>query len=107
MAYYLTRVELHGATKTHYDALHLAMVRRGFSRTVRGSNGVTYHLPTAEYLMIGNYDLDGVRLLAVAAANESGCPSGVIVGDAASLSWSGLSPTEPIQNLLDALRKGL
>jgi len=50
MARFTTRVQLDGyASEEHYDRLHQAMKRQGFSRFVRADNGKTYHLPHAEY----------------------------------------------------------
>jgi hypothetical protein len=46
---FLVRVELHKATDDDYDTLHDAMEARGFERSVQGSNGTWYQLPTAEY----------------------------------------------------------
>jgi hypothetical protein len=50
MAQFITRVELHKAAKEEdYNTLHEAMKKAGFVRTIRGSDGKTYHLPLAEY----------------------------------------------------------
>ncbi len=51
---YTTRVELHYATDDDYESLHDAMAREGFSRQITSNDGVTYHLPTAEYNYEGN-----------------------------------------------------
>jgi hypothetical protein len=56
MSYYTTRVELHYATYEDYENLRGAMQRAGFSRLVVGDDGETYHLPTAEYFVQGDYD---------------------------------------------------
>jgi hypothetical protein len=56
MASFTTRIELHDATENDYDKLHKAMEKVGFVRTIKDSEGKTYHLPTAEY----NRILDGL-----------------------------------------------
>jgi hypothetical protein len=46
MAIFITRVELHHpATSADYPALHTAMERVGFSRTLLAADGYRYHLP--------------------------------------------------------------
>jgi hypothetical protein len=49
MATFMTRVELHSADEDDYETLHAAMEKEGFNRTITSDDGVTYHLPTAEY----------------------------------------------------------
>jgi hypothetical protein len=44
---------MHGATGEDYNKLHSAMEARGFSRFIMSNQGVSYHLPTAEYIRIG------------------------------------------------------
>ena len=90
MSYYITRVELHYATYEDYERLHAAMRQAGFSRFVVGDNGQTYHLPTAEYYVEGNYEASTVRDAAVRAATTTGKNFAVIVTRGSSLSWQGL-----------------
>lgn len=50
MARVIVRVELHGATtEQQYDRLHAQMATAGFNRTIAGSDGKQYWLPTATY----------------------------------------------------------
>jgi len=49
MTNFTIRIELHGASGADYDKLHSAMIAGGFSRRIKGDNGIVYHLPTAEY----------------------------------------------------------
>ena len=86
---YVTRVELHAATEGDYEKLHTAMAAKGFSRTIRGSNGHTYALPTATYFVNTPTDQAGVRAAAVAAADSTGRTNGVIVTAGDSM-WHGL-----------------
>ena len=91
MSYYTTRIELHNASYPDYERLHSAMQGVGFSRRVAGNDGKTYHLPTAEYLLVGNYSADSVRALAAKAADTVGKAYAVLVTDGANLAWQGLT----------------
>jgi hypothetical protein len=69
---FTVRVELHRAEDEPevYDRLHMAMKKRGFSRTISFGN-VRYELPSAEYSRAGD-SLVGKAVLedAKAAAEE-------------------------------------
>lgn len=91
---YLVRVELHGASYSDYDNLHRAMAARGFLRTLRGSDGAMYQLPTAEYAIDNTLAGDDVRAQASAAAASTGCTHGVLVARYDWAWWSGLSPAK-------------
>lgn len=68
-----TRVELHGAVSSaDYEALHTAMASQGFSRTIRGSDGFRYQLPTAMYYFLcpDHLSIENVRDNASAAASS-------------------------------------
>jgi hypothetical protein len=91
MSYYVTRVELHYATYEDYENLHGAMQRARFSRVIVGDDGQTYHLPTAEYVMVGDYDVAAVRRASAQAAATTGKKFAVVVTQGASLSWEGLA----------------
>jgi hypothetical protein len=87
---YLIRVELHGANADDYGKLHNAMAQRGFSRTIRGDDGVVYDLPTAEYA-ISAYEGNEVRTQASAAADTTGRANGVLVAQYTQACWKGLA----------------
>ena len=73
MAWFLVRVELHGAKAWEdYDELHEAMEAFGFSRTIVSDNGVEYHLPPAEYYIEGELELEQVCDKAKRAAARTG-----------------------------------
>lgn len=73
MTNYTVRVELHATENgNNYEELHLAMRRKGFSRTIN-IGGVGYKLPTAEYSMVS--DLSGNQVLSKAEAAASSVQS--------------------------------
>jgi hypothetical protein len=88
--FYITRIELHDAKWEHYETLHTAMERAGFSRLIRGSDGKTYHLPWAEYAIVGNYTAASVRDAAVKAAATTGKSAEVLTSASNDLAWQGL-----------------
>jgi len=90
MARFIARVELHGASWQDYDKLHAAMEAAGFSRTITGDNGVTFHLPTAEYEIFSAGTSEQVLEIVKAAANQVGKKYGAIVTKANGQSWVGL-----------------
>ena len=91
MSYYVTRVELHYATYQDYESLHAAMQRVGFSRFIVGDDGETYRLPTAEYVIVGDYDIAAVRNAAAKAAETTGKRFAIVVTKGANVSWQGLA----------------
>lgn len=90
MARFTTRVELHSADEDDYENLHAAMERRGFSRRITSSDGVTYHLPTAEYNLNKDWDLDRVLDEAQKAADSTGRKNEVLVTKSNGRRWLGL-----------------
>lgn len=94
MAKFTTRVLLHDAEDggKEYETLHSAMELAGFSRTIE-SSGTTYHLPTAEYNLIGNYTKDNVRAIAQAAAHTTGRKAAILVTEGERC-WIGLKKVQ-------------
>ncbi len=67
MAKFTTRIELHGAPeKDVYQSLQKAMASANFSSTIILS-GITYLLPSFEYLWEGTETTNAVEALAVEA----------------------------------------
>ena len=91
MPSFTTRVELHQANYQDYETLHAAMSRAGFSRYITSDDGITYHLPTAEYDRSGNFTRSQVLSQATAAANSTGKANAVLVTESNGRTWSGLS----------------
>jgi hypothetical protein len=79
MANYIARVELHDADYDDYETLHAEMEQRGYARTIVGSDGVTYQLPTGTYVMRNtNLSLQDALNRAYEAANATGKTSSII-----------------------------
>ena len=91
MASFTVRVELHGVRHDDdiYEVLHSAMAREGFSRTILGGDGKTYHMPPAEYNLIANQTSDNVRAAAVRAAAVTKKRAAVLVTEGTRC-WQGL-----------------
>lgn len=91
MASFTVRVELHDADWDDYEQLHGYMKKEGFARTIRSDDGITYHLPTAEY-NLENVNLTGAAVLEKAkrAATKTGKKFGVLVTESNSRTWYGL-----------------
>ena len=90
MSKFTTRVELHNADSDDYDTLHDEMKAEGFSRTIENSDGVSYHLPTAEYNYIGDATASDVRDKAANAASRVKDKFEVLVTESKTRSWQGL-----------------
>jgi hypothetical protein len=91
MSSFTTRVELHQANYQDYENLHAAMSAAGFSRLITSDDGVTYHLPTAEYDRSGNFTKSEVLAQAKAAANSTRKSNAVLVTESAGRTWNGLT----------------
>jgi hypothetical protein len=91
MSNYIARVELHSANSEDYEVLHAEMEKRGYARTVLGSDGFTYDLPTGTYVLRDtNITVDGALRRAVEAANATGNKNSTIVADWNVAAWQGL-----------------
>lgn len=89
MPYFTVRVELHGAQSEHYERLHEAMQKGGFSRTITSDAGTTYNLPWAEYDYTSTGSPQSVGEKAKAIANTI-ISNGVFVTQSAGRWWKGL-----------------
>ena len=79
MAYFITRVELHGATTyAPYQGLHTAMESRGFARTIM-VNGSKRHLPMAEYYHADNVQTQAIMDKTKAAVATTGYTAAILV----------------------------
>jgi hypothetical protein len=66
------------------------MEQKGFSRQITSDDGITYHLPTAEYNYSGSKAREQVLELAKAAASETNKKYAVLVTESNGRRWSGL-----------------
>ena len=89
MANFQVRVVLHDAEWEHYELLHEAMEVQGFSRTVKGKEGV-YQLPDAEYRIGGSILMADVIVKVKAAAITVGRKYAWIANETVQAQWSGL-----------------
>jgi hypothetical protein len=88
---FTVRVELHDAkTWQDYENLHNQMALEGFGRTIRGDDGVTYELPSAEYVMTGDFTIKQVLEKAKRAAAKTGKKFAVLVSETLRWMWFGL-----------------
>ena len=87
MNVFITRVELHGAQEGDYEVLHAAMANAGFHR-IMNQDGVSYYLPTAEYIVHSSLSAEGVRDVAIQAANTTGKASWILTVQSAGMAWS-------------------
>jgi hypothetical protein len=90
MASFTTRVQLNGTAPDDYVALHTAMQKKGFLRTIVSNDGVTYELPHAEYNLSGNYDRNQVLHLAKDAMSSISKGGKILVTESAGRTWDSL-----------------
>jgi hypothetical protein len=81
MASFTVRVELHNADSDDYDTLHEKMAEEGFRRTII-VEGVSYYLPTAEYILDGEFTRKRTLDKADTAAKETGLAHSILVTEA-------------------------
>lgn len=94
MASFITRVELHDADEDDYEILHASMEAEGFHRTITSDDGVTYHLPTAEYHCDTNLTRQEVLNAVKRAARETNRTFGAMVTESNGITWNGLDKVD-------------
>ena len=67
---------------------------RGIARTIIADNGVTYHLPPAEYNYQGPGTIDAVLNAASTSAQQTGRRYAVFVTEASRRTWVGLEEVQ-------------
>lgn len=91
MARFTTRVELYGQPEWgDYERLHAAMRGKGFSQTIKDSDGIEYHLPHAEYNREANLSRDEVLKAAKQAAAPVWDHFCILVTESAGRTWHNL-----------------
>jgi hypothetical protein len=93
MSGFTTRVELHSATSEDYEILHVAMKQQGFLRTIKSDKGSIHELPTAEYNLTGNYNIQQVIDKAETAGKTTRMKYSILVTESNGRRWVGLNTT--------------
>jgi hypothetical protein len=91
---FTTRVELHSATYFDYETLHSAMRKEGFSRIITSDDGVSYHLPTAEYNLSEYVSRSEVLERAKRAARVTQKSASILVSESTGRTWHNLEPVK-------------
>jgi hypothetical protein len=91
MATFMTRVELHDASYSDYEELHVAMETEGFDRNITSDDGVTYYLPPAEYYCDVQLTRQQVLEKAKRAARTTQKSFSAVVTESKGIAWTGLS----------------
>lgn len=69
MKSFIVRVELHDVVGNEYELLHKDMERDGFTRTLAGTDNLTYVLPSATYAIGSPLTASGIHQRVFALAN--------------------------------------
>jgi hypothetical protein len=94
MSSFNTRIELHQANYQDYVNLHSYMAQEGYTTTIRGDDGATYHLPTAEYNLVANCTIAEALDKAQRAAQKTRKRFAAVVSEYTSCSWVGLEQVQ-------------
>jgi hypothetical protein len=91
MPRFTTRVQLYGDPEWgDYQRLHTAMKGKGFTQTIKGSGGIEYELPHAEYNREASVTRDQVLKDAKAAAAPVWDHFCILVTECAGRIWHNL-----------------
>jgi len=90
MPKFTVRVELHNAEPQDYELLHQEMFKFHFKRTIEGTNGKIYKLPTAEYNIINADTGENIRSNALQAAKNIGKDASILVTPSDGRYWTNL-----------------
>ncbi|MFA6397711.1 MAG: type V toxin-antitoxin system endoribonuclease antitoxin GhoS [Candidatus Paceibacterota bacterium] len=94
MISFTTRVELHSENYTDFEMLHNAMQNEGFSRLITSGDGITYHLPRAEYDIYTSKNRSAVLEAAKRAVATTRKTAEILVTESLGRTWSGLTPVK-------------
>ncbi|MEP6690061.1 MAG: hypothetical protein ABJD07_02830 [Gemmatimonadaceae bacterium] len=87
----MKRIDLVEASATYYDALHDAMKRAGFARDLSTGGGVRFQLPMGSYAYVGSQTTSRVLPLAKSALATLGRDGAILIVEAKSVAWDGLT----------------
>jgi hypothetical protein len=90
MTSFNTRIELHDASYQDYLNLHSHMAQEGYTTTIVANDGITYHLPTAEYNLVANCKIAQALEKAQRAAQKTRKRFAAVVSEYTSCHWAGL-----------------
>lgn len=96
MPQFIVRVELHDGTDEQRNKLHEALERQGFHRTIRGTDGSKFQLPTCEYSYFGAGTLRSIRNLVWKVCAEVSPSCAVLVTKGPS-AWNGLARSAEVK----------
>ena len=92
MATFTVRVQLHlGDGAADYSALHHEMDEEGFTRTIQGSDGLTYQLPHGEYNLVGDLKRREVAKKVRRALERSFDMGSILITESAGRFWLDLA----------------
>lgn len=94
MSSFTVRVELHSDNYSDFVTLHGMMEGEGFDRFITSDDGVTYHLPRAEYNISTSGSRSNVLEAAKRAVKGTGKTAEILVTESAGRTWSNLTPVK-------------
>lgn len=93
MARFNVRVELKGEPSwSIYEQLHTLMGEANYSRTITSSDGTSYNLPHAEYVVTTDWSIDAILQEVWKIAKSVWSDPAVYVTSAGPRKWLGLDP---------------
>jgi len=94
MSSFTVRIELHSEVYSDFELLHSAMQKEGFSRLITSDDGITYHLPRAEYDIYTSKNRSVVLEAVKRAVAITRKTAEILVTESAGRTWSGLTPVK-------------
>lgn len=91
MSTYTIRVELHSDVYSDFETLHSAMQREGFSQLITSDDGITYHLPRAEYNISTTKNRSQVLEATKQAVQSTGETAEILVTESLGRTWHNLT----------------
>ena len=88
---YTVRVELHSNIYSDFETLHESMRQEGFSRLITSDDGITYHLPRAEYNISTSKSRSQVLEAVKRAVRSTGETAEILVTESKGRSWHNLT----------------
>jgi hypothetical protein len=99
--FFITILELYGASASDYDVLYQRMEREKFFRQIEGNDGKLYSLPSYVYRSQGSLTADQIRIIATNIALLSGKPFSVMTFSWMDASWTLRGAPERLLNVIN------